>query len=116
MGTYSHQKVRTNIGEILVPVPNVIVQRDGFYISYNDYDTDIYGCATTALVRGQMEAFYILNGDHRKQYDAIAGDGFGACLEYFKANADMVNLRSDKLPDSDLEEKDYPICGGPGAR
>lgn len=48
-----------------VLIPNKVIDADGFYISYNDYDIDLYGGATTALVKGQFEHFYIL--DYFKQ-------------------------------------------------
>ncbi|ABQ28941.1 hypothetical protein [Acidiphilium cryptum] len=48
--------------------PNLILNGNGFYVSYNDFDRGIYGGDTTALVLGQMERFFILNGDHRGQY------------------------------------------------
>lgn len=69
----------------------------GFYISYNNYDRRIYGDVTTALVLGQMQKFYILNGDHRKQYKELIEHGFDKCLEYFKANISQVNKYSDEL-------------------
>lgn len=31
---------------------------DGFYISYNNYDVEVYGDVTTAIVLGQMQKFY----------------------------------------------------------
>ncbi|MGG1263817.1 hypothetical protein [Brevibacillus laterosporus] len=70
---------------------------EGFYISYNNYDIYIYGCATTALVLGQMQKFYILNGDHRKQYVEIIEQGFDKCLSYFNDNVNNINKYSDKL-------------------
>lgn len=72
---------------------------DGFYVSYSSYyqDRAVYGSDTTALVLGQMQLFFILNGDHRKQYEEIIGQGFDACLDYFKANIDKANKYSDKL-------------------
>ena len=74
--------------------PNFVTDKDNFYISYNDYDSDIYGSDTTALVFGQMEAFYILNGDHRKNYTLLKG--FNACLEYFKKNIIHINKYSEE--------------------
>lgn len=78
-----------------IMVPNKVVQCNKFYISYNNYDTDIYGSDTTALVLGVMEKFYILNGDHRKNYNALKDKGFEACFEYFKNNSDLKNKNSD---------------------
>ncbi len=82
----------------LFSYPNCVAPGDGFYVSYNDFDLDIYGCCTTALVLGpQMEKFFILNGDHREQYARLIGQGFDACLAYFNANPELVNVRSDLI-------------------
>lgn len=70
---------------------------EGFFVSYNNYDTELYGSETTALVLGQMQKFYILNGDHRKQYAEIINQGFQACLSYFKDNMMNVNKHSETL-------------------
>ena len=70
---------------------------DGFYVSYNNYDRAIYGDVTTALVLGQMQKFYILNGNHSEQYKELIGQGFFKCLEYFKANINQANQFSDKI-------------------
>ena len=70
---------------------------DGFYVSYNGYDITIYGDVTTALVVGQMQKFYILNGDHRKEYSRIIKNGFAYCMDYFKKNIEKINKNSDKL-------------------
>ena len=80
-----------------VLVPNVTTDHKGFYVSYNNYDTSVYGSDTTALVVGQMEKFYILNGDHRAGYAAVAESGLQACLDYFSEHAAEINFRSDKL-------------------
>jgi hypothetical protein len=79
-------------------VPNSIAgEGRGFYISYNNYDIGIYGSDTTALVLGQMEKFYILNGDHRKAYANLVPRGFNACLDYFKGHLDQISKYSDKV-------------------
>ena len=77
--------------------PNTVFDNgtDDFYISYNPTDIGIYGDVTTALVVGQMEYFYILNGNHRDEYRALLGKGFDACFAYFKKNAPRKNKRSD---------------------
>lgn len=80
--------------------PNMIMDGDGFFVSYNDRDTDIYGCDTTALVFGQMQHFYILNGDHRAQYAPLVAQGYDACFAYFKANIGLVNMRSEMPVDA----------------
>ncbi len=73
---------------------------EGFYISYNSYDVEIYGCDTTALVLGQMQNFYILNFDHREQYKELVPKGFKACLEYF-INCPDKNKNSDLIDNTD---------------
>lgn len=70
---------------------------DGFYVSYNSYDIAIYGDVTTALVLGQGQRFYILNGDHGNEYAKIIKNGFEKCLEYFKKNIMQINKYSEKL-------------------
>lgn len=69
---------------------------DGFYVSYNSYDVKVYGDVTTALVLGQMQKSYILNGDHREGYKNIIKDGFGKCMEYFRKNIASINQYSDR--------------------
>lgn len=81
-------------------VPEETLQGDGFYVGYNEQHIDLCWCVTTALVSGQMEAFYILNGDHRRQYADVMGRGFEACMEYFMENIDQINKRSDR-PDGE---------------
>lgn len=79
-------------------VPNDTIHGEGFYISYNAHDSGIYGSDTTALVVGQMEAFYILNGDHMGEYFRRIGAGFEACLEYFEENIEQINKYSEQPP------------------
>lgn len=79
-----------------LPTPNSVASADGFYISFNDYDHSIYGGDTTALVFGQMQAFYILNGDHRDAYKPLLDQGFEACLTYFKENIAQINKLSER--------------------
>ena len=52
-----------------ISVPNkIIIDTEEYYISYNNRDSDVYGCSTTALVVGKALRFLILNGNHSKQY------------------------------------------------
>lgn len=64
---------------------------DGFYISYNDYDINIYGDDTTALVLGQMQEFFILNGNHIEEYKKLNGEPFSKYLDYFRKNEKYIN-------------------------
>lgn len=79
--------------------PNEVVEsgNDEFYISYNIIDHMIYGSITTAIVIGQMQHFYILNGDHRKEYAALIPKGLIACLTYFLEHSDLINKYSEKV-------------------
>lgn len=80
---------------IPVNVPNEIRRNsDDFYISYNASTRD-YGCPTTALVLGGCEKFYILCGDHRKQYEEA--ETLEACLDYYRTNPELQHEYSDKL-------------------
>ncbi len=90
-------QVPTSLGTVSVQIPNVTTDGDGFFVSFNDRDSAIYGSDTTALVFGQMQAFYILNGDHRAAYSSLIPQGFDACLDYFKANVQHANKFSDKV-------------------
>lgn len=72
-------------------LPNYVLKADGFYISYNNADIDIYGEATTAIVIGQMEKFYILRGNHQQQYAKLMDKGLEACLLYFFEHMDEIH-------------------------
>ena len=97
MTTRHHSTITTPTGSFQVSVPNQVIDGDGFYISFNDHDLDIYGSETTALVKSQMERFFILNGDHRAHYKTLIEQGFDACLAYFDANKKDMNSHSDDL-------------------
>jgi hypothetical protein len=90
--------INTASGPMSATIPNTTMDGAGFYVSYNDYDTAIYGCETTALVLGQMERFYILKGDHRRQYAERLALGFDSCLDYYRANLADAHTFSDKTP------------------
>lgn len=89
--------INANSGTPPIFLPNSTMDGVGFYVSYNDYDHSIYGGDTTALVAGQMEKFYILNGDHRAQYLPLISKGLDACLTYFKVHIQNLNKYSDKM-------------------
>lgn len=92
-----------------IPVRNTVIMCDedkliewngktyeGFYVSYNNCDIAEYGDVTTALVLGQMQRFYILNGNHLDAYKQLIDKGFGACYEYFMQHESQINTLSDK--------------------
>ena len=78
---------------------NITVSSDNedFYISYNFGDRNIYGCDTTAIVTGQYQHFYILDGNHLNKYKELLPRGLNACLEYFKNNINLINKYSEKM-------------------
>ena len=63
------------------------------YVSYNWKDTEIYGSVTTAIVIGQMQRFYILDGNH---YEQLQGKTFEECIKYYQDNQKLINKRSNK--------------------
>ena len=74
-------------------VPNVTEQHDkSFYVSYNNYDTGIYGSDTTAIVLNDMTRFTILNGDHRKP---LKGLTYAEAIEYAMQHSEQINKFSD---------------------
>ena len=87
---------------ILEPKNDITSSKDNFYISYNNRDTQIYGCDTTALVLESPIAtrFLILNGNHTKEYNEIINDvgSYENCVEYFNQN---MNLKSKFSENSD---------------
>ena len=87
------------INGIPIGIPNKTISGNGFYISYNNYDVDIYGNDTTALVYDYQngingEDFFILNGDHRQEYINLIPKGFKACFEYFISQSENINKYS----------------------
>ncbi len=92
-----YEQIITKSGPMQLSIPNETIDADGFYVSYNDTDYDIYGSDTTALVFGQMERFFILKGDHRRQYLDLMQHGFHACLDYYKTQP--AHHRSDSVDD-----------------
>lgn len=77
-------------------IPNEVRQNDpSFYISYNPSSSG-YGYPTTALVLKdpQMTKFYILCGDHRKQYGVA--NTLEGCLAYFRSLPDLRHSYSDE--------------------
>lgn len=70
---------------------------DGFYISHNNYDIGIYGSETTALVLGQMEKFFVLNGNHCTSLEKLAKESLTNCINYVRKNKNKLNKLSDKI-------------------
>jgi hypothetical protein len=77
-------------------VPNRVIDRGEFYVSYNNHDISIYGSDTTALViDGRGGRFFVLNGNHEAN---LKGLSFSDALTYVIDNADKLNKLSDELP------------------
>ena len=84
---------------IPISIPNDIINtKDDFYISYNNRDSHIYGCDTTALVlESPRTRFLILNGNHTEEYNEIINNGgsYKSCVEYFNQNVDLKSKFSE---------------------
>ena len=72
--------------------PNVVLDGDGFYVSFNAYpcsgvsfwESDNGGTETALVNRKDKHQFRILNGDFRKDYEKIIGS-WEKCLEFFNS-------------------------------
>jgi hypothetical protein len=62
------------------------------YISFNFKDDYVYGNETTAIVIGQMQRFYILNGNH---FEKLENMSTLEALKYFQNNKESHNKLSD---------------------
>lgn len=84
---------------------NLVLKADGFYISYlqpyrmtNTFGwgaSDDESIGETALVTKEPWDCKILNGDFRKEYEAVIDFGYDACLNVFKSNSDKQSSWSD---------------------
>ena len=81
---------------------NYLRQFNGFKVSYRPGSAGVpMGLAffspdecsdETALIVGNE--FFILNGDFRTEYTALADDGLRSCLEFFLKRGDVRSSRS----------------------
>jgi hypothetical protein len=77
--------------------PNKIIEFQNFYVSQNNQSFN-YESETTAIVFGQMQLFFILNGDHFDRVLNIAKDfGMQGVIDYFIKNIDETNKYSEHL-------------------
>ena len=89
--------VRTRFQNNITLSPTLPPDGKEYYVSVNYTDVALYGDITTALVVGQMEQFYILNGDHAEQYTALLPLGLAACEAYFTTHCKtQINKYSDR--------------------
>lgn len=81
---------------------NIILENPAqdFYISYNEHPGSGFspfagdgGNCETAIVRDG--SFYVLNGDHRVEYEERIDRGFDSCIEFFLANEPLQSSWSD---------------------
>lgn len=85
---FSYPKPIQTSGQTIY-APNQTLNGDGFYVSYNNTDTSIYGSDTTALVDDDLQCFLILNGDHRAEYAQLVKRGYQTCVNYFMDHLDQ---------------------------
>lgn len=99
--------------------PNEILHGEGFYISYNPRTgvgnplSEVlsgltgfpHGLAETALCVNPDDStnrkWYILEGDFRKEYAAVAHEGLEACMKVYQKN---ILHRSEWSTDEPLKE------------
>ena len=68
--------------------PNNIVRKgDGFYISF--LPESKLNHAETALVVKEPKEFFILYGNHLKEYEELIPLGLDACFEYYNQNSSL---------------------------
>jgi hypothetical protein len=85
----------TPTAEGLVTALNQIANFDGYYISYCSSGIQF---DTTAIVLGQMERFYILDGDHSNELEALSREGgVQACIKYFYDHIEQASRYSEHL-------------------
>lgn len=73
---------------------NHVLRKEDFYISYNNNPGGVISAfkgdgdnIETALCKD--DKFYILNGDFRKEYEAIVDEGFDKCYEFFMSKPEL---------------------------
>lgn len=84
-----------------VGVPNEIAKSTKeFYVSYNNFDTSLYGSDTTAICVARSSAFLVLNGDHRS---ALKDLSYQEACAYFHSRPELKNKFSDPHEDDFLK-------------
>lgn len=76
------------------PGGNLMLDGEGFHISYQDFKNSPFGPTSFGPDGDQPETalckdgnYYILNGDYRSAYENLLSQGFEACLNFFQDNA-----------------------------
>jgi len=75
------------------PLNTISNDAKDFHVSFNPDSRD-YGCETTALVIGNHQIFFVIDGDHRADMKGSLSD----CLLHVYRNADKLNNASDPVP------------------
>jgi len=82
---------------------NSVLEAEGFYISWSaqallsDSASSETALVVPNLARLFGRDFFILNGDHRAAYEALAPKGLAACLGYFREHEAEASSWSDVL-------------------
>lgn len=104
MSAFEKQKVPQELKQLGITTRNDVLQRDNFHISYLNNSSDYDVPETTALVFANQLLFFVLGGDHRKEYLARQ-DSFKDCLDYFLNHLDETSVFSDHLYSIDTAEE-----------
>ena len=70
---------------------NEVLEMDDFYISYNPraggefnfLQSDNHQPETALVIPNNEHKFRILNGDFRKEYEKLVGEGKEACIKFY---------------------------------
>lgn len=81
--------------------PNITESYQKHYLSYNVGDAILFGSDTTAIVVGQMERFYVLDGNHMEQ---LKGKTLSECMSYFQENKKLKSKFSHDYDKKDMEK------------
>lgn len=96
-----------NAWEQVLGSNNMVLEGDGFYISYNpDCSANVLS-RVVDLIMGEHQTeetaivtndgnYYILNGDHRTEYEQRISS-FNACLKYYKSRPNEWAYSSDEI-------------------
>ena len=90
---------KTNKKWEVSPMGNLVLQGDGFFISYRANTAD-FGESWAGNDEGSGETalcfdgeYKILNGDFRKDYEKIIDSGLNECLKFYEEKKEKFNSR-----------------------
>lgn len=104
---FEHQVFTSPLG--VEVAPNTLNRRKNFFLSYNS------GQDTTAIVMDNHGAFFVLNGDHRKEFAAAADVSVTALAQYFADHVSEAYFSSEhnyavgRMPEDRLNVRKHAL-------